>query len=130
MVWSGREVHLCGGRGGGIAVIRADISRAEGPDTIDGQRLAARILQQSVEFSASQVVGGNESARLSISPTRKLPDEQVVAEAEPEPRPTERSTNHHVRDAPRGPPWNCICPQTLSPGRRFQIANLPRGAHR
>jgi len=34
--WSGREVHLCSGRGGSIAVIRADISRAKCPDTING----------------------------------------------------------------------------------------------
>ena len=36
MVWSRREVDLCGGRGGGIAVIRADISLAECPDSING----------------------------------------------------------------------------------------------
>jgi hypothetical protein len=36
MVWSRREVYLCGRRGGGIAVIRADISGAECPEAING----------------------------------------------------------------------------------------------
>jgi len=36
MVWSRREVYLCGGRGGGIAVVRADIPGAECPDAING----------------------------------------------------------------------------------------------
>ena len=36
MVWSGGEVHLCGGCGCCIAVIRADISWTECPDAIDG----------------------------------------------------------------------------------------------
>src|SRR5258708_23301170 len=93
MVRSSREIHLSGGRGGSIAVISTDISRAECPDAIDGQRLPAGILQQSVKFSGSQIVGGNESARLSISPTRKLPDEQVVAEASE----IERSQSHAPR---------------------------------
>jgi hypothetical protein len=35
-VWSRREIYLCGGRGGSIAVIRADISGAECPDAING----------------------------------------------------------------------------------------------
>jgi len=45
-----------------------------------GQRLPTSILQQSVKFSGSQVVSGDESTRLSVSATRELPDEQVVAE--------------------------------------------------
>src|SRR5712664_273949 len=94
MVWSGGEIHLCGGCGCGIVIIWADISRAECPDTIDGQRLAACILQQSVKFSGSQVISGNESARLRISATRKLPNEQVMAEASE----VKRSQSH----APRG----------------------------
>jgi len=81
MVWSGCEVHLCGGCGCGITVIGADISGAECPDTIDGQWLPAGILEQAVKFSSRQVVCGDESARLGIPATRKLPDEQVVTEA-------------------------------------------------
>src|SRR5260370_41603378 len=34
MVRSRREVYLCGGRGGGIPVIKAHISTAEGPGTL------------------------------------------------------------------------------------------------
>jgi hypothetical protein len=33
---------------------------------IDGQRLPAGILQQSVKFSAGQIVGSDKSARLGI----------------------------------------------------------------
>jgi hypothetical protein len=81
MVRPGGEVHLCGGRGCGIIIVRADISRAECPDAIDGYRLPANILQQSVKFSSSQVVSGDKPARLGVPATRELPDEQVVAEA-------------------------------------------------
>src|SRR5712675_889892 len=81
MVWSGGEIHLCGGCGCGIVIIRTDISRAECPNAIDCQRLPGGILQDSANFSGSQVVGGNETARLGVPAARKLPDEQVMAEA-------------------------------------------------
>src|SRR6266436_2990348 len=79
MIRSGSEVHLCGGRGRCIVVIWADIPRAERPDAIDGQRLPACILQQSVEFSGSQIVSGDEAARLRGAAARELPNEQVMA---------------------------------------------------
>src|SRR6267154_2838411 len=93
MVRSGCEVHLCGWRCCGIAVGWADVARAERPDAIDGQRLAAAILEKSVKFSGSQIIGGYKSARLGISATCELPDEQVVAEA-PE---IERRQSHAPR---------------------------------
>src|SRR5882762_3462931 len=93
MVRSSGEVHLCGRCGCGIFIIWADISRAERPDAIDGQRLAAGILQQSVKSPGSQVVSGNKSTRLGIPATRELPDEQVVAEASE----IERSQSHTPR---------------------------------
>jgi len=36
VVWSGGEVHLCGGCGWGIVINWADISRAKCPDAING----------------------------------------------------------------------------------------------
>ena len=81
VVRSGGEVHLCSWRGCGIVVGGTDVSRAEGPDAINGQRLSACILQQPVKFPRSQVIGRNEAARLGISATCELPEEQIVAEA-------------------------------------------------
>src|SRR6476660_1735419 len=81
MIRSGGEVHLCRRRGCGIVISRTDISRAQGPDAIDGQRLSTCILEQSVKFPGSQVIGGDEAAGLGISATGELPDEKVVAEA-------------------------------------------------
>src|SRR5882762_11112835 len=93
MVRSSGEVHLCGRCGCGIVVSRAEVPRAECPDAIDGQRLSTGILEKSVKFSRSQIIGGDESTRLSIAATCELADEQVVAEA-PE---IERSQNHAPR---------------------------------
>src|SRR5258707_6509018 len=93
MVLHGLEVHLCCRRGCGIAVGRAYISRAECPDAIDGQGLLAGILQQSVKFPGSQVVGGDEATGLRVAGSRELPDEQVVAEASE----IERSQSHAPR---------------------------------
>ena len=45
MVRSGSEVQLCRGRGRRIVVRGADISRADCPNAIDSERLAAGILQ-------------------------------------------------------------------------------------
>src|SRR5882757_11576065 len=81
MIWSRSEVHLCRRCGCGIVVRGASIARAEGPDAIDGERLPACILQQAVQFSGSQIVSGDEAAGLADASTRKLPDQQVVAEA-------------------------------------------------
>src|SRR6266403_776495 len=80
MVRSSCEVHLCGWRGCGIAVGRADIPWAERPNAIDGQRLPGAILQKSVKFSGGQVVGRNEATGLGVTASRELPDEEVVAE--------------------------------------------------
>jgi hypothetical protein len=135
MVWSGGEVHLCGRCGCGIIIIWADISRAECPDAIDGQWLPAGILQQPVKFSGRQIVGGNESARLGISATRKLPDGQVRAEASE----IKRSESHAPRSVQPitmletlqgGGEKNYKRPRNRGPGRPFQRANLPRGAHK
>jgi len=86
----------------------------------------------AVKFSSRQVVCGDESARLGIPATRKLPDEQVVTEASEIKRsqshPTERLAIHHVRDGQRRP-WT-INVHKLGPDRRFQSAHLLRGAHR
>src|SRR5258705_9813305 len=81
MIWSRSKVHLCGRCGCGIVVRRANIARAEGPDAIDGERLPACILQQSVKLSGSEVVSGDEAAGFADTSTRKLPDQQIVAEA-------------------------------------------------
>src|SRR6266576_901550 len=81
MIWSRSEVYLCRRCGCGIVVSWANIARAEGPDAVDGERLPACILQQAVQFSGSQVVRGDEAAGLADASTRKLPDQQVVAEA-------------------------------------------------
>src|SRR5713226_2174038 len=94
MVRSCGEVHLCGRRCRCIAIVWANVARAKRPDAVDGQRFATCILEKSVEFSGSQIIGGDKSARLGISATCELPDEQVVAEA-PE---IEWSQSH----APRG----------------------------
>src|SRR5258707_11371007 len=79
VVRSSCEVHLCGWRGCGIAVGRADIPWAERPNAIDGQRLPGAILQKSVKLSRSQGVGRNEATGLGVTSSRELPDEQVVA---------------------------------------------------
>src|SRR6266404_942761 len=81
MVRSGREVDLCGGRCRSIAIGWADVARAERPDAVDGEWLPAGVLQQPIEFSGSEIVCSNEAARLSVSATSELPDEQVMAEA-------------------------------------------------
>src|SRR6266850_1894604 len=93
MVRSSCEVHLCGRRGCGIAVGRADIPWAERPNAIDGQRLPGAILQKSVKFSRSQVVGCNEATGLGVTASRELPDEEVVAESSE----IERSQSHAPR---------------------------------
>src|SRR5436309_1963997 len=90
MVRSGREVHLCGRRCRNIAIAWADVARAERPNAVDGEWLPAAILEKSVKFSGSQIICGDESARLSVSPTSELPDEQVMAEASE----VKRSKNH------------------------------------
>src|SRR5712671_6172409 len=93
VVRSGGEVHLGGGRGGGIVVSGAEVSWAECPDAIDGQRLPASILEKAVKFSGGEVIGGDEATRLGVSATGELADEQVVAET-PE---IERSQSHAPR---------------------------------
>src|SRR5258708_38915566 len=65
----------------GIISVTAEIPGAECPYTFDDERLPAYILQQSGKFSSSQVIGGNVSARLSISTTCELSNEQIVAES-------------------------------------------------
>src|SRR6266404_9598854 len=80
VVRSGGEVHLRGGRGGGIVVSGGEVSWAECPDAIDGQRLAAGILEKSIKLSGGEIIGGDESTRLGVSATGELADEQVVAE--------------------------------------------------
>src|SRR5258708_18068382 len=74
MVLSSCEVHLCGWRGCGIAVGRADIPWAERPNAIDGQRLPGAILQKSVKFSWSQVIGPNEATGLGVTGSPELPE--------------------------------------------------------
>src|SRR5260370_34081935 len=69
VVWSGGEVYLCGRCSCGIVISRADVPRAECPDPINGERLAACILEKSGEFSGSQVIGGRESTRLRYPAT-------------------------------------------------------------
>src|SRR5882757_70533 len=81
MVRSGSEVHLCGRRCRSIAIGWADVARAERPDAVDGERLPVGVLQQPIEFSRSQIVCSDEAARLSVSATSELPNEQVMAEA-------------------------------------------------
>src|SRR6267143_2457780 len=77
---SGGEVHLGGRRGGGIVIRGGEVSWAECPDAIDGQRLAAGILEKSVKFSGGEVIGGDEATRLGVTATGELADEEVVAE--------------------------------------------------
>src|SRR4029077_4119223 len=81
MIRSGGKVDLCSWCGSRIAVSRTNIPRAEGPDAIDGQRLPACILQQSIKFTRSQIVRSDEATGLGVSSTCELPDEQVVTEA-------------------------------------------------
>src|SRR5437588_389160 len=81
MVRSGSEVRLCGRRWCAIAIGWADVARAERPDAVDGERLPVGVLQKAIEFSRSQIVCSEETARLSVSATSDLPDEQVMAEA-------------------------------------------------
>src|SRR5712672_2195177 len=80
VVRSGGEVHLRGGRGCGIVVSGAQVPRAECPDAVHGQRLAAGILEKAVKFSGGEVIGGDEATRLGITATGELADEEVVAE--------------------------------------------------
>src|SRR5437660_611817 len=93
MVRSGREVHLCGRRCRNIAIAWADVAGAERQDAVDGEWLPTGVLQQPIEFSGSQIICGDESARLSVSPTSELPDEQVMAEASE----IKRGKNHAPR---------------------------------
>ena len=72
---------MCGTPSCGIIIVAAEISGAECPNTLDDERLPAYVLQQSVEFSSRQVIGGDVSARLSISTARELPNQQIVAES-------------------------------------------------
>src|SRR5439155_24523548 len=81
MIRSGGEVDLCSRRGCGIVITWTNIPRAEGPNAIDGQRLSACILEQSVKFPGGYIVSGDEPAGLGIAATRELGDQQVVAEA-------------------------------------------------
>src|ERR1700676_910013 len=93
MIRSGGEVDLCGGCGSWIIVIGTDVSRAQGPDAVDGKRFPGCILEQSVKFSGSHVVSTDEAAGLGIPSTGELPDQQVVAEASE----IERSQSHAPR---------------------------------
>jgi hypothetical protein len=135
MARSGREIYLCGTPGCGIIFVRAEIPGAECPYTFDDEPLPAYILQQSVKFSSSQVIGGDVSARLSISAARELSNEQIVTESgrnslELVPHPRERSANLRARDATGGGPWSYKCPRILSPGHRFLRAILATGESR
>src|SRR4029077_8568322 len=81
MIRPGGKVDLCGGCGCGVIIVGADIARTEGPDAIDGQRLPACILQQSIKFTRSQIVRSDEATGLGVSSTCELPNEQIVTEA-------------------------------------------------
>ena len=79
LVWARREVNLRRKPSGAVPVIRAHISNTERPDTIDGQRLSACILQESLKSPGRQIVGRDEAAGLGVS-AGKLSDEQIMAE--------------------------------------------------
>src|ERR1700761_9458881 len=109
-VFQGSEVELCSRCFCGIAVGGADISRADSPDAVDGERVAARILQESVELSGGEVIGCNEAAGLRSAAAGKLRDQQIVAEAA------------EIKRSQRNAPWSIQpvavfeTPQELSRG--------------
>ena len=57
MIRPGGEVDLCGRCGGGIAIGRDDISGTECPNAVDGKRLPACILEQSIKFGCYSLKG-------------------------------------------------------------------------
>src|SRR5262245_39562565 len=86
----GCEIQLCRWRGRRVAIAGADISRTDRPDPIDRERLSACVLQEALKFSCGKVVRCDVAARLCLSGTCELPDEQVMAE----PAEIERGERH------------------------------------
>ena len=72
------------------AVWRRAVGGTHAPDAIDGEGLSGLILEQTVESTGCEIVGGDESGGLRVSTGGEVRYEQVVAEASK----VERSKRH------------------------------------